>query len=273
VTFPALTIIGERINSSRKSIARAIEAKDESYIRHEARIQHEAGADYIDVNAGTFLGKETEYLPWLVTTVQAAVDSPLFLDSTDPEALKAALQAHRGKPVLNSVTLESSRMDAVVPLALEYSCGVVALLVDSVRIPSEANEKLDLAVRLVNALTGAGIKHGDIYIDPVIQPLGVAGDAGVEMLKAFSMIRAQIPDAHVLCGLRNISFNLPHRHLLDMTFLAMAMAAGIDTAIVDPCDSDIMRLIMAAEALMGKDEYCQRYIAASREGKLGGENP
>ncbi len=231
-------------------------------------MQHEGGAAYIDVNAGTFVGKEAEYLPWLVRTVQAAVDTPLCLDSPNPEALKAALREHRGTPVINSVTLEPRRLDAVVPLVKEYSCGVVAMTVDSMQVPADAGKKFDIAVRLVEALTGAGIKAEDIYVDPVVQPVGVAGDAGAETLAAYSRIRAHLPDVHLLCGLANVSFKLPDRSLLNAVFLTMAMAAGIDSAIMDPCDSALMATLAAAEALLGKDEFCMRYITAYREGKL-----
>lgn len=268
---PALTIIGERINSSRRVIAKAIEEKNEAFIQHEARMQCDAGADYIDVNAGTFLDKEPEYLPWLVRTVQAAVDAPLSLDSASPKALEGALKEHRGTALINSITLEKERMSSLLPLALEYSCAVVALTVDSTRIPATAEEKVDIAIRLIDPLTAAGISPDRIYADPVVQPVGTAFSAGAEILKAFAMIRAQRPDVHILCGLGNVSFNLPQRVLLESVFLGMAMAAGADTAIIDPCNNDIMKSIAAAEALLGNDDFCMRYIAAYREEKLGME--
>lgn len=266
--FSGLTIIGERINSSRKRIARAIEDKEEAFIQQEARIQHEAGAAYIDVNAGTFVGREAEHLSWLVRTVQAAVDTPLCLDSSDPDALKAALREHRGTPIINSVTLEPRRMDAVVPLVQKYSCGVVAMTVESRRVPAEAEEKFDIAVRLIEALTDAGIKAEDIYVDPVVQPVSVPGAAGAETLGAYSKIHVHLPDVHLLCGLANVSFRLPNRTLLNAVYLAMAMAAGIDSVIIDPCAGALTATLAAAGALLGTDEFCMRYINAHREGKL-----
>jgi cobalamin-dependent methionine synthase I len=271
VNSHALTIIGERINSSRRVIARAIEEKNEAFIQHEARMQQEAGADYLAVNAGTFLEKELEYLPWLVRTVQAAVDLPLSLDSAAPDALAAALKEHRGTALINSITLQKERMNSVLPLILEYSCSVVALAVDSIKVPASAEEKVDIAVRLIDSLTGNSIPPDKIYVDPVVQPVGTASYAGAEILKAFVMIHARRPDVRLMCGVGNISFNLPHRVLLESVFLGMAIAAGADTAIIDPCDNDIMKSIAAAEALLGSDDFCMRYIAAYREGKLGTE--
>ncbi|GAB4336150.1 MAG: methyltetrahydrofolate cobalamin methyltransferase [Candidatus Abyssubacteria bacterium] len=269
----ALTTIGERINSTRKRIARAIEGRDELVIQQEARLQHEAGVDYIDVNAGIFLEQEPECLSWLVRTVQAAVDAPLSLDSPNPRAIEAALREHKGRAIINSITYEPKRMEAIVPLLLEHSCKVIALAIDSVRVPPEATRKIEIGVALVEELTGAGVAIDDIYLDPVIQPVGVAGTAGVEMLDAVSGLRQRFPDVHILCGLANISYNLPHRMLLNAMFLPMAMAAGADTAIIDPCENFILSTIFAAEALLGHDEYCMRYIAAHREGKLGNWTP
>ncbi len=267
---PAFTIIGERINSSRKLIARAIETRDEAYIRQEARIQAEAGADCIDVNAGTFLGEEKEILSWLVRTVQAVVNVPLSLDSPDAAALAAGAEEHRGAPIINSITLEPERMKAVLPVVLEHSCKVIAIPVDGLQVPATAEHKCELALRLVGALEKAGVQEDDIYIDPIIQPISTTANAGAESLAAISMLRSRLPGVHVLCGVRNISFHMPHRPMLDTTFLAMAMAAGADTAILDPCDAPLMSVIAAAEAVLGIDEFGIRFIAASRNGCFDG---
>jgi 5-methyltetrahydrofolate--homocysteine methyltransferase len=268
---PALIIIGERINSSRRSIARAIEDKDETLIQNEARMQRDAGADYIDVNAGTFMKNEEEYLPWLVRTVQAAVDTPLSLDSPNPAALSAALREHRGTAMINSITLEPKRMDSILPLVLEHNCAVIAQAVDSVEVPADAEKKVEIAVRLIDALTAAGVPPEKIFIDPIVQPLGMVPEASPATLGAFSALRARRPDVHLLCGVGNISFKLPHRLALDSMFLGMAMAAGADAAIIDPCNDDIMMSVAAAEALLGRDEFCMRYIAAHRDGRFGTE--
>ncbi len=265
---PALTIIGERVNASRKSIARAIDAGDDEFIGEEARIQVEAGANFLDVNAGTYPDREAEILAWLVRAAQAAVPAPLSIDTSSADALEAALEAHRGKPLVNSITLEKERMETVLPLIREHSCAAIAQTLESGRIPTKARERVDIAARLVDALTGAGMAPQDIYVDPLVRPVSTIGDAGVETLKAFSGIRARLPEVHIICGVGNVSFQLPGRPLLDQTFLAMAMAAGADAAIIDPCNSDIMASVAAAEALLGKDEFCMRYITAHRKGKL-----
>jgi 5-methyltetrahydrofolate--homocysteine methyltransferase len=269
---PALTIIGERVNASRKSIARAIDSGDDEFIGEEARIQVEAGANFLDVNAGTYPDKEAQILAWLVRASQAAVPAPLSIDTSSADALEAALEAHRGKPLINSISLEKERMETVLPLIRERSCAVIAQTLESGRIPTEAQERVDIAMRLVDALTDAGLEPEDIYVDPLVRPVSMIGDAGAETLKAFSSIRARLPEVHIICGVGNVSFQLPGRSLLDRTFLAMAMAAGADAAIIDPCNNDIMASVAAAEALLGKDEFCMRYINAHREKKIAGKD-
>ena len=265
---PALTIIGERINASRTSIARAIDDGDEAVIQQEAGMQLDAGANFLDVNAGTYPDREAEILAWLVRTIQLALDAPLSIDTTNPDALKVALETHQGKPLINSISLERERMDALLPLVREHSCAVIAQTIESGHIPVTAEERVDIAVQLVDVLVKAGLDAEDIYIDPVLQPVSMAGNAGMETLKAFAKIRNRLPNIHILCGVGNVSFQLPGRSLLDRTFLPMAMAAGADTAIIDPCNNDIMASVAAAEALLGRDEFCMRYITAHREGKL-----
>jgi 5-methyltetrahydrofolate--homocysteine methyltransferase len=270
MSLPSLTIIGERINSSRKTIARAIDERDEEFIRREARMQLEAGATFLDVNAGTYPDREAEILSWLARTAQASPktsrEAALSIDSANPAVLKAALEVNRGRALINSITLERKNMDAILPLALEHSSAVIAQTLESGQMPSLAQDKADIAFRLFDTLTKAGIEAADIYIDPVVQPVSMVAEAGVETLRAFSMIRKQLPDVHLLCGVGNVSFQLPGRTLLDRTFLPMAIAAGADTAIIDPCNRDIMASVAAAEALLGKDDFCMRYITAHRSG-------
>jgi 5-methyltetrahydrofolate--homocysteine methyltransferase len=263
-----MLIVGERINSTRERIARAIEEKDSPFIQDEARKQAEAGADYIDVNAGAFFDKEREYLPWLVKTVQEAVARPLCLDSANPEALKSALKAHRGKALVNSITAESARYGAVLPLLKEYDAGVIALCMDSSGIPPAAEGRFEVARKLIEGLMGEGIPSADIFVDPVVQPISVEATAGQVALQAIRWIREHHPQVHIICGLSNVSFGLPRRSLLNQTFAAMAVQAGIDAAILDPCDKTLMAHIVAAQALEGQDPYCQNYIGAYRRGRL-----
>lgn len=263
-----MLIIGERINSTRKSIERAISEKDQNFIRNEARIQTEAGADFIDVNAGRFADKEIEYLSWLVDTVQAATDLPLCLDSADPKAITAVLPLVQTTPMINSISLERERFDVLLPVILDRKCNVIALCQSDGKVAHSVSEKFELAGELIEALTGAGHPLNRIFIDPLVFPLATdTGSAGVT-LDAISSIMTGYPGVHTICGLTNVSFGLPERKLINRIFLASAVRAGLDATIIDPTDRQLFASLKAALLISGQDGYARDYIAAFRQGRL-----
>lgn len=263
-----MLIVGERINSSRKRIAQAIEERDSAFIQQEALMQVEAGANYIDVNAGTFLEQETEYLEWLVKTVQEVTDKPLCLDSPNPKALAAALKAHKGKAMLNSITAQKERYDAILLLVKEYECSLVALCMDDSGIPATAGQRVSLAARIIEGLTDEGIAQQDIYIDPVVQPISIDISYGAIVLDTIEGISPRFSGVHTICGVSNVSFGLPCRQQLNQIFVVLAMQRGLDSAIIDPCDQRLMADIIAANALLGRDEFCLGYLDTYRKGRL-----
>jgi cobalamin-dependent methionine synthase I len=263
-----MIIVGELINSSRKAITPLIETKNTSAIQDLAQRQKEAGATYIDVNAGTFVTQETEYLSWLVTTVQAKVDSPLCIDSPNPQALEQALSLHKGKAIVNSITAEKERYHKIVPLVKKYRCAVVALCMDDNGMPETAQERVTVAKQLAASLTKEGIPLEDIYFDPLVRPISTDPRYGKMVLDTTAMIKEQFPQAHVICGLSNVSFGLPLRKLINQNFLVMAMTCGLDAVIIDPLDARIMSNLHATDAILGRDEYCMNYITQHRDGKL-----
>lgn len=263
-----MIIVGELINSSRKAISQAIEDQDVEAIQQVAKDQHQAGADYIDVNAGTFVGQESEYVNWLVKNVQEVVDGPCCIDSPDPEAIEKALAVHKGTPLINSISLEKERFQALLPLISEHECKVVALCMGDEGMPETADDRFSIAQDLVNRLVQKGVKVEDIYVDPLVQPVSTKDSYGWEFLKAIHMIMTEIPGVHTMCGLSNISYGLPKRAVLNRTFMSMAISQGLDGAIVNPLDKQMMAAIAAAEALAGRDEFCMNYLNAYRAGVL-----
>lgn len=264
-----MIIIGEKINTSIKAIRPAVEAKDAKAIQEVALKQVEAGAHYIDVNCGTFSGREPELLEWLVDTVQQVIDKPLCIDSPNPEALDKALAANRnGKPLVNSITAEKERYNAILPLVLKYNTSVIVLCMDDNGMPETADERLFIAERMVKNLTKEGVELDDIFFDPMVRPVGTGSHYGVVALDTISRIVKEFPGVHTTCGLSNISFGLPGRKLINQAFLILAIGAGLDSAILDPLDKRIMSYAYAAELLKDKDPYCLNYIAAFREGRL-----
>jgi cobalamin-dependent methionine synthase I len=263
-----MIIIGELINASRKAIKAAIENRDTDSIQKVAKDQAEAGADYIDVNAGIFVGEEPGHLKWLVETVQQVVDKPCAIDSPDPVAIEAALSVHKGTPMINSISLEKERYEKLMPIIADTQMKVIALCMSDEGMPQTVGDRMKIAEKLVAGLQENHVKLENIFIDPLVQPLSVNDTFGVEFINAIEKIMAAYPGIHTACGLSNISYGLPARKFLNQTFMTMAIAKGLDGAIVNPLDKRMMANIIAAEALFGKDDYCTNYLQAFRGGMI-----
>ena len=263
-----MIIIGELINASRKQIASAIENIDADTIQKIAKDERENGADFIDVNAGVFVGKESDYLKWLVTTVQKIVEAPCCLDSPDPKAIEAALSIHKGVPMINSISLEKERYEALLPVVSGTECKVVALCMSDKGMPETTDDRVSIADELVNNLVKNNVPLDNIYVDPLVQPVSTKDSYGIEFLNAIEKIINKFPGVHTICGLSNISFGLPERKFLNQTFMVMAITKGLDAAIVNPLDKGMMAKIVAAETLAGNDEYCSQYLQAWRDKKF-----
>jgi 5-methyltetrahydrofolate--homocysteine methyltransferase len=200
--------------------------------------------------------------------VQAVVDGPCSIDSPDPKAIEAALALHKGTPMINSISLEQERYDALMPLVAGTDFKVVALCMSDEGMPETVDDRMKIADKLVNGLLQNNVAVENIYVDPLVQPVGTNSSYGVEFLNAIEKIVTTFKGIHTLCGLSNISFGLPERKFLNQTFMVMAIAKGLDGAIVNPLDKKMMANIITAEALMGKDDYCANYLMAYREKKF-----
>lgn len=264
-----MIIVGEKLNTSRQPVAEAVERRDAEYLAAQARAQVEAGADYVDVNAGTFLEREAECLAWMVEVVQKAVDTPLCLDSPSPEALSAALAVHQGRPLINSISLEPERLEALLPIVGGHDCRVVALCMARASMPTTVRERVEAAEELIERLTAAGVEPGDIFVDPLVQPVSVDTRMAEAVLGAIARISEAHPEVHTICGLSNVSYGLPRRKLINRNFLALAMDRGLAAAILDPTDPELMATMLSVEVLLDRDEFCEHYIDAYTQGRLG----
>lgn len=264
-----MIIIGEKINSTLETVRPAMEARDAAAVIDLARRQSQAGADYIDVNAGMFYKNEAEILSWLIQTIQEEVKTPFTIDSPDPKAILAGLKANRnGKPIVNSITGEKERINGILPLVVEYKTGVIALCMDDRGMPETASERVEVARSLIDLLTREGIPLDDIYIDPMIRPIGTGSHYGVVALDTIRTVKNEYPDVHIACGLSNISFGIPARKVVNQAFLVAAMTSGMDGAILDPLDKKLMTFMYATEALLGVDDFCMNFLTKFREGQL-----
>ena len=263
-----MIIVGELINASRKAIEAAIEAQDVEAIQKIAKDEFEAGAHYIDVNAGVFVGKEPEYLTWLVKTVQESVDAPCAIDSPDPKAIEVALTVHKGVPMINSISLEKDRYEKLMPIISGTDFKVIALCMSDEGMPETTDQRMAIADKLVNNLVTNGIPLDHIFVDPLVQPVSTNDRFGVEFLDAVEKIMTTFKGIHTMCGLSNISYGLPERKFMNQAFMVMAITRGLDGAIINPLDNKMMANILVAETLSGKDEYCMEYLNAYRAKKF-----
>lgn len=263
-----MIIVGEKINTSRKVIAEAVEKRDAAYISKVARDQVEAGAHFIDVNAGTFLNQEAECLRWLVETIQNELDIPLCLDSPDPEVISQVIKYHKGEPMINSISLEEGRFQTLLPVITSQPCHIIALCMAATSMPTTVEERVEVASELIKRLTSAGISREKIYIDPLVQPVSVDTNMGVATLGAIGKIMKDFPGVNTICGLSNISFGLPGRRVINRSFLALCMSYGLSSVILDPCDKQLMATLLATEMLLGRDEYCENYIEAYQSDRI-----
>jgi cobalamin-dependent methionine synthase I len=263
-----MLIIGERINASRKSIAEAIASRDRGFIQNEAKTQAAAGADYLDVNAGTFVGEEAKHLRWIIETVQEVTDLPLSIDSPDPSVIKAVIPLVKKTPMINSITLEPSRLEGILPLVAEHKAKVIALCQSGDSVADTAEAKVKMAGQLIERVKAAGIPLDDLYIDPLVYPLATNDRSALATLDAIEQIMKQFPGVHTTCGLTNVSYGLPNRKLVNRTFLVAAIVRGLDSAILDPTDKQLYGSLKAALMIVGKDEFCMQYIRSFREGRF-----
>lgn len=260
-----MLIIGELINCTRKKVAEAAQRRDAEFFQDLARKQVQAGAHMLDVN-GDLADQEAGLLTWLVDLIQGAVDIPLCLDSADPKALVQALPLCKRRPMINSLSDESARW-TMLPILKEHRPKVIALCTSGSGVPTGVEDRVATASRLIDRLISEGFSLDDIYVDLCVLPVA-AGSHGENILAAVTKVRAAYPGVHLSAGVSNVSFGLPVRKLLNETFLVLLMSRGLDAAIVDPCDQQLMMDIMAAEALLGRDERCKGYLRAYREGRL-----
>ena len=262
VEVNGITVVGERINpTGKKRLQQALREGDSAYPCAQAVAQEEAGAEVLDVNAGLPGIDEAAVLERIVTELQAVTDLPLQLDSSNPDALARALRVYNGKPIVNSVNGEQKTLDTILPLCKKYGAAVVGLTLDEKGIPQTAEERVAIARRIVEAACAAGIPKEDIYIDCLTLTASAQQEGAIQTLEALTRCKRELGVRTVL-GVSNISFGLPCRGYLNTTFLSMAMAAGLDLAIMNPNTPEMMAAVRAYRVLTAQDPQSAAYVAA-----------
>ena len=258
-------IIGERINpTGRKLLAAEMSAGDFSRVEADARAQVEAGAHMLDVNAGIPLADEPAILAKAIQLVQSITDVPLSIDSSIVAALEAGLAVYKGKALVNSVTGEEERMEAVLPLIKKYGAAVVAISNDETGISEDPDVRFAVAKRIVERAADHGIPVSDIVVDPLVMPIGAINQGGVQVMRLLRRLQGELK-VNTTCGASNISFGLPNRDGINSAFLTMAIASGLTSAITNPMHVDTVRACLGADVMMGHDSDCARWINRFRE--------
>lgn len=264
-----MIIIGEKINGTIPSVQKAIGERDEEFIYSLAAKQAKAGADYIDVCAGTDPALEVETLKWLMEIVQDAVDLPLSIDSPNPQVIEQVFSLAKNPGIINSVSAEGAKCDALYGLIKGTKWQVIGLTCDNNGIPADVQDRVGIAKRLVEAASQFDITPDRLHIDPLVIALSTDNQSLLKFIEAAGKIKKIDPSIKITSGLSNISFGMPLRRVVNQSFLTLAMYAGMDSAIMDPCNQEMMAALLATEALLGRDKFCRKFSNAYRKGSIG----
>jgi 5-methyltetrahydrofolate--homocysteine methyltransferase len=264
-------IIGERINpTGRKLLAEEMRNGDYSRVSADAMAQVEAGAHMLDINAGIPLADEPAILAETIQLVQSITDVPLSIDSSIVAALEAGLAVYKGKALVNSVTGEEERLEAVLPLVAKHGAAVVAISNDETGISEDPDVRFEVAKKIVSRAADFGVSSEDIVVDPLVMPIGAMASAGRQVFRLTTRLRDELK-VNTTVGASNISFGLPHRIGINAAFLTMAAASGLTSAITNPLEPEVRQAIMAANVLNGNDPDCVTWIKSYRQPSDGSE--
>jgi 5-methyltetrahydrofolate corrinoid/iron sulfur protein methyltransferase len=266
----SITLIGERINGSFKDVGRAIQQRDKTVIQDRIARQTAGGADYLDVNMGA-ASRNPDDFAWLVQAVAGSTALPLSIDCNRLDMFRIGLKAYRDtvgdRPVIiNSTTAEDSKLIPLLELASEYKAGIIGVVMDEKGSPQDVDRRLELGGKIFAAALEAGIPTEQIYLDPIVMPAKFMQDQARNVLNAIQqMTTLSDPPPHISVGLSNISSKAEERKLINRTFMVMAMAVGLDAAILDVCDEEMRQAIATAELMLGMEIYSDAYLKAYRQ--------
>ncbi len=271
-----MIIIGERINSTRSSIKKALVDNDLASLMNEAQEQLNCGAEFIDINTAATLDKEESNLLSLIRNIQEKFDCKISIDSPDANIVKSALKACKAKPFINSISGEEKRLGLLDDFMKEEGY-IIALAMNDDGMPVGIDDRVSIAEEIVSKATSKGIDKNDIFIDPLAKPISTEPKQAHCFLEAVRLLKAK--GIRCIGGLSNVSFGLPRRDLLNAVFVKLAMEAGIEAAIIDPTQGPVKDMLdgkdlpkgmlsLAEDALLGRDEYSMNYIKAFRAGLL-----
>jgi len=255
-----MIFVGERINTGFKDIKQAVLDKDPKPLQEWAKKQTAAGANYLDINLGAVSSK-AEDMCWMIETVQAAVETPICIDSNKPKILAEAIKVCRKKVLINSTTAADEKLDQLLPLAAEHHAAIIGVVMDETGTPKDANKRVENAGKILAKAMELGIPSEDIFLDPIAMPLKFMQEQQKEILEATrQFLLFSDPPPHIICGLSNVSNGTTHKKLINRIFLVMAIGCGMNAAICDVMDIDLINAARTADLIMNKEIYADSYI-------------
>ena len=256
-----MQVISERLNGQFKSVGKALDEKDKKTLQDLTMEQVKLGANILDVNTGPGRDDTAGDLVWMIETIQEVTDTQLCIDTPDPNAMKAGLEVAKGKILMNSTTAEAHKMEKLFPMAAEYNADIIALTLDEKGIPNDAASRGEMAMIMITKAMEYGVSTENIYLDPLVLPVGAAQDQGHKVLEALDMFQTLCdPAPKSVVGLSNVSNNTKQRPLLNRTYLIMLMAHGLTAAIMDPYDIELMNAVKTSEILLNKKLYAHDFL-------------
>lgn len=262
-----MIFIGERINGGFKDIQRAIKQKDKSPIQRWAKVQSDAGADYLDVNMGAASNK-IEDLVWMIETVQETISIPISIDSNKPVFIEKSAEICEQPPLINSTTADKEKLDQIIPLAIENNASLIGLCMDKEGSPQDVNKRVELGATVFSEAVEKGLPEDRIFLDPITMPLKFLQDQASNVLEAirqFTLLSS--PPPHIIVGLSNISSKTQEPELINRIFLVMCIEAGLDAAICDVTDEELVNSAISAELILNKQIYSDSFIRAYKESR------
>lgn len=265
-----MIIIGEKLNGAIKTVAQAIKERNAQFVRDLATRQLDSRADYIDICSGV-PDQDLEVLEWMIGLIQADHPDVRFsIDSPNPDTILKCMELCKNPGMINSVSLESGKIEKLFPAAAEKKgWNVIALLLDNTGMPTTVEKRMENFSGIMQKAKEYGIAESRLFIDPLVFSVATTPEGFLNFAGAAKQIRETHPDIHIISGLSNISFGLPYRKAINHAFLIGAMMNGMDSAIMDPLNRDMLGGVYATEALLNLDEYCIEYLNAYRDDLFG----
>ncbi|MFC1668241.1 dihydropteroate synthase [Chlamydiota bacterium] len=255
-----MILIGERINAGFKDIKEAVLTKNASSIKEWAKKQEASGANYLDINLGT-VSQSTADLCWMIENVQEAVSIPVSIDNNKPAMLKEAIKVCEKPPLINSIIADDSVIDEIIPIVIENNASVIGLAMDENGSPTTSEKRVEHAGKIFMKTSEYGLPPEQLFLDPIVMPvkhMQIQVKAVLDAVKQFQLFSD--PPCHIVCGLSNIGNGTVHKKLINRIFVATMISYGLDAAIMDVCDKELVESILTAELLMNKSIYADMYI-------------